>query len=64
VTALTIRTCPSTDQGVCLLDEMDSRLANGRTYLFGEQLTETDIRLFVTLVRFDAAYHGPRPVQV
>lgn len=40
------------------LDEMESRLADGRTYLFGEQLTETDIRLFVTLVRFDAAYHG------
>ncbi|MEP1216367.1 MAG: glutathione S-transferase family protein [Marinobacter sp.] len=40
------------------LDEMDSRLADGRTYLFGDQLTETDIRLFVTLVRFDAAYHG------
>ena len=29
-----------------------------RTYLFGDDLTETDIRLFVTLVRFDAAYHG------
>lgn len=40
------------------LDEMESRLADGRTYLFGDQLTETDIRLFVTLVRFDAAYHG------
>ena len=40
------------------LDEVDSRLADGRVYLFGDQLTETDIRLFVTLVRFDAAYHG------
>ncbi|WP_303288471.1 glutathione S-transferase family protein [Marinobacter sp. SS8-8] len=40
------------------LDEMESRLADGRRYLFGDQLTETDIRLFVTLVRFDAAYHG------
>lgn len=40
------------------LDELESRLADGRTYLFGERLTETDVRLFVTLVRFDAAYHG------
>ena len=40
------------------LDELEARLADGRPYLFGEALTETDIRLFVTLVRFDAAYHG------
>ncbi|MBW0149101.1 glutathione S-transferase family protein [Marinobacter arenosus] len=40
------------------LDELEARLADGRTYLFGGRLTETDIRLFVTLVRFDAAYHG------
>ncbi|WP_193164741.1 glutathione S-transferase family protein [Microbulbifer hainanensis] len=40
------------------LDAMESRLADGRDYLFGDLLTETDIRLFVTLVRFDAAYHG------
>ena len=26
--------------------------------MFGSHVTETDIRLFVTLVRFDAAYHG------
>ncbi|WP_108446935.1 glutathione S-transferase family protein [Halomonas denitrificans] len=40
------------------LDAMEARLADGRPYLFGERLTETDLRLFVTLVRFDAAYHG------
>lgn len=40
------------------LDELSDRLSDGRRFLFGERLTETDIRLFVTLVRFDAAYHG------
>ncbi|MBW4936118.1 glutathione S-transferase family protein [Marinobacter sp. F4206] len=40
------------------LDELEARLADRRPYLFGDRLTETDIRLFVTLVRFDAAYHG------
>jgi len=40
-----------------MLDELEARL-KGRTFLIGERLTETDIRLFVTLVRFDAAYHG------
>ena len=39
------------------LDELDERLA-GRRYLFGVQPLETDWRLFVTLVRFDAAYFG------
>jgi len=40
------------------LDELEMRLQDGRTFLLGERLTEADIRLFVTLVRFDAAYHG------
>lgn len=39
-----------------VLDELETRLT-GR-FLFGEWLTETDIRTFVTLIRFDAAYHG------
>lgn len=40
------------------LDELEQRLKDGRTFLLGERLTEADIRLFVTLVRFDVAYHG------
>ena len=40
------------------LDELEARLAAGGPFLFGVRVTETDIRLFVTLVRFDAAYHG------
>lgn len=46
------------DKVFATLDELESRLADGRRYLFGDRLTETDVRLFVTLVRFDAAYHG------
>jgi putative glutathione S-transferase len=40
-----------------MLDALEARLA-GRTFLVGDVLTEVDIRAFVTLVRFDAAYHG------
>lgn len=39
------------------LDKLDARLAD-RRFLFGDRLVETDWRLFVTLVRFDAVYHG------
>ncbi len=39
------------------LDRLSARLENQR-YLVGDQLTEVDIRLFTTLVRFDAVYHG------
>lgn len=39
------------------LDMLEERLAASR-YMFGEALTETDIRLFTTLVRFDPVYHG------
>lgn len=39
------------------LDWLDSRLSEQR-FLVGPRLTEADWRLFVTLVRFDAVYHG------
>lgn len=39
------------------LDLLDRRLAQQR-YLFGPTFVETDWCLFVTLVRFDAVYHG------
>lgn len=39
------------------LELVSERLA-GRRYLVGDTITEADIRLFTTLVRFDAVYHG------
>jgi putative glutathione S-transferase len=39
------------------LDRMEKRLSTQR-YLFGQRLVETDWRFFVTLIRFDAVYHG------
>jgi putative glutathione S-transferase len=39
------------------LDRLGERLADQR-YLVGDTITEADIRLFTTLVRFDAVYHG------
>ncbi|MEU6807982.1 glutathione S-transferase C-terminal domain-containing protein [Streptomyces sp. NPDC046831] len=39
------------------LDALTDRLARQR-YLVGDTITEADIRLFTTLVRFDAVYHG------
>ncbi|HSX75342.1 MAG TPA: glutathione S-transferase family protein [Shinella sp.] len=41
-----------------MLDELEARLAAGGPFLTGAAFTEADIRLFVTLIRFDAAYHG------
>jgi putative glutathione S-transferase len=39
------------------LDWLEERLTH-RRYLMGEAITEADVRLFTTLVRFDAVYHG------
>lgn len=39
------------------MDWLEERLAV-RRYLMGDTITEADIRLFTTLVRFDAVYHG------
>jgi putative glutathione S-transferase len=43
-----------------LFDELErlEQLLGKRRYLAGEHLTEADIRLFTTLIRFDAVYHG------
>ncbi|MFK8256260.1 glutathione S-transferase family protein [Erwinia sp. AnSW2-5] len=41
-----------------MLAELETRLSNRGPYLFDDVLTEADIRLFVTLIRFDVAYHG------
>ncbi|WP_405243258.1 glutathione S-transferase family protein [Lentisalinibacter salinarum] len=39
------------------MDWLEERLAGSR-WLVGDTLTEADIRLFTTLVRFDPVYHG------
>jgi glutathionyl-hydroquinone reductase len=39
------------------LDWLEHRLSSQR-YLVGDTVTEADVRLFTTLVRFDAVYHG------
>lgn len=39
------------------LDWLEDRVA-GKHYIVGNTLTEADWRLFPTLVRFDAVYHG------
>ena len=39
------------------LDWLEERLTD-RRYLMGDTITEADVRLFTTLARFDAVYHG------
>jgi putative glutathione S-transferase len=38
------------------LDKLEARLGKSR-YLFGKRITDSDIRLYATLARFDAAYY-------
>lgn len=45
------------DRLFAALDWLAGRLSD-RRYLVGDTITEADIRLFTTLVRFDAVYHG------
>jgi len=45
------------DQLFARLDWLSERLI-GRRYLMGDTITEADVRLFTTLARFDAVYHG------
>src|SRR5699024_5065684 len=47
----------ASDRRWAALDWLEDRLAR-RTYLMAEHLTEADVRLFTTLARFDAVYHG------
>ncbi len=39
------------------LDRLEERLTQHR-FLMGDSITEADVRLFTTMVRFDAVYHG------
>ncbi|KAF5329963.1 hypothetical protein D9611_010448 [Ephemerocybe angulata] len=39
------------------LDRVE-KLLDGKDYLVGGRLTEADVRLWVTVIRFDVAYHG------
>ncbi|MCB8955564.1 MAG: glutathione S-transferase C-terminal domain-containing protein [Nocardioides sp.] len=45
------------DRLFATLDWLEERLTD-RRYLMGESITEADVRLFTTLARFDAVYHG------
>jgi putative glutathione S-transferase len=45
------------DQLFARLDVLEERLTD-RRFLMGDEVREVDVRLFTTLVRFDAVYHG------
>jgi len=46
------------DQIIAMLDKLEDLLSDGRRFLLGDAITEADLRAFVTLIRFDAAYVG------
>ncbi|KAI0717019.1 glutathione S-transferase [Earliella scabrosa] len=48
------------DAVIPLFESLDrlEKMLTGKDYLIGDQLTEADVRLFVTIIRFDVAYHG------
>ncbi|VDB91266.1 unnamed protein product [Peniophora sp. CBMAI 1063] len=45
---------------VKVFDALDrvEKMLDGKTYLVGDRLTEADVRLFVTIIRFDPVYVG------
>src|SRR5699024_8754956 len=45
------------DRLFTMLDRLEERLSRQR-YLVGDTITEADVRLWPTLVRFDAVYHN------
>jgi len=45
------------DRLFAALDWLEERLTTSR-FLMGDTITEADVRLFTTLARFDAVYHG------
>lgn len=40
------------------LDRLEKLLDGGKKFIVGDQLTEADIRLFTTIIRFDPVYVG------
>lgn len=47
----------SVDRLFATLDQIEHRLQSSGPYLFGDSLTETDLRLYTTVSRFDVAYY-------
>ena len=39
------------------LDRLEGILGHGKPYLLGDHVTEADVRLYTTIIRFDVAYH-------
>lgn len=40
------------------MDKVEARLASSGPFLFGNSLTLSDVRLFTTLIRYDAVYYS------